>query len=269
MSETINAILLGFVEGITEFLPISSSAHMILLRDALSFHGANELAYDAVLQLAAALAALVYFRNDIWQLFLTFVNVVLQKTVDAKEKVLMYAIILGTIPAVVGGLLLEKFMGTIFRYPLYVALALVAGSGLFAYAEYVFAMRTREPLSVASGTKVGLYQVLALVPGVSRSGATISGGLLLGLTRIEATRFSFLLSIPILLGSGLKKFLELLHSHDGVSLASLGAGAFVSFVVGLISIHFLLIFVRTNTLWPFIWYRLALAAVVVGTVLSA
>lgn len=267
MSETINAILLGFVEGITEFLPISSSAHMILLRDVLSFHGTNELAYDAVLQLAAAVAALVYFRNDIWQLTQTFFAVVLQKQVDAKDKILMYAIILGTIPAVVGGLLLEKFMSTVFRYPLYVACALIAGSGLFAYAEYVFARRLREPLSVASGTKVGLFQVLALVPGVSRSGATISGGLLLGLTRMEATRYSFLLSIPILLGSGLKKFVEILHSHDGISFMSLGAGSLVSFLVGLVSIHFLLIFVRTNTLWPFIWYRLGLAAVVIGYVI--
>ena len=269
MSEIINAILLGFVEGITEFLPISSSAHMILLRDALSFHGGNELAFDAVLQLAAALAALVYFSKEIWQLTLTFFNVVLGKAADTKNKILMYAIILGTIPAVVGGLLLEKFMETVFRDPLYVACALVAGSGLFAYAEYKFAMREREPLSVVNGTKIGLFQVLALVPGVSRSGATISGGLLLGLTRMEATRYSFLLSIPILLGSGLKKFIEILHAHNGVSLTALGAGSFVSFIVGLISIHFLLIFVRTNTLWPFIWYRLALAAVVVGSVFFA
>jgi undecaprenyl-diphosphatase len=269
MSETINAILLGFVEGITEFLPISSSAHMILLRDALSFHGGNELAFDAVLQLAAAVAALVYFWKDIWQLTLTFFNVVLKKEVETKMKVLMYAIILGTIPAVFGGLLLEKFMETVFRNPLYVACALVAGSGLFAYAEYVFAIREREPLSVWSGTKVGFFQVLALVPGVSRSGATISGGLLLGLTRMEAIRFSFLLSIPILLGSGLKKFIEIVHAHDGVSLAALGAGSFVSFTVGLISIHFLLVFLRTNSLWPFIWYRLALAAVVVGSVFFA
>jgi len=266
MSETINAIFLGFVQGATEFLPISSSAHMILLRDAISFHGAHELAFDAVLQLATAFAALVYFRNDIIKLIGTFFNVVLQKEVETKDKVLMYALMLGTIPAVVGGLLLEKLMESAFRDPLYVACALVAGSGLFAYAEYKFAMRDRAPLTVITGTKIGLFQVLALVPGVSRSGSTISGGLLLGLTRIEATRFSFLLSIPILLGSGLKKFVEILHAHDGVSFVALGAGSFVSFIVGLISIHFLLIFVRTNSLWPFIWYRLALAAVVVGYV---
>ncbi len=266
MSDLFNAILLGIVQGATEFLPISSSAHMILVRDALSFHGVHELAFDAVLQLATALAVIVYFWADLFRLLQTCIRMVKGQLVDEKEKILLYALMLGTIPAVVGGLALEHLMETAFRNPLYVAFALVAGSGLFAYAEYMFAMRQRAPLTVRSGTTVGLFQVLALVPGVSRSGATISGGLLLGLSRTEATRFAFLLSVPILLGSGLKKFIEILHSPGDISFIALGAGAFVSFTVGMIAIHFLLIFVRSHTLWPFIWYRLVLAATVLAFV---
>ena len=266
MSDLFNAILLGFVQGVTEFLPISSSAHMILVRDVLSFHSAHELAFDAVLQLATAFAVIGYFWADLYRLLQTFIRLVTGKLVDEKEKTLLYALMLGTIPAVVGGLLLEHLMETSFRNPLYVAFALIVGSALFAYAEYMFTLGKRFPLSVKSGMMVGFFQVLALVPGVSRSGATISGGLLLGLTRIEATRFAFLLSIPILLGSGLKKFVEILHAPGDVSFIALGAGAFVSFTVGLLAIHFLLIFVRNHTLWPFIWYRLALAAVVLAFV---
>lgn len=263
MGDTFNAILLGLVQGATEFLPISSSGHLILLREAISFHGAHELAFDAVLQLATALAIIVYFWSDLFKLFRTFLSVVGGKVVEEKDRVLFYALILGTIPAVIGGLLLENAMETVFREPLLVAFVLVAGSGLFAYAEYVFATRERAPLTVWTGTMVGLFQVLALVPGMSRSGATISGGLLLGLSRVDATRLSFLLAIPILLGAGTKKLFEILAAKGDVSLGALFIGAVVSFSIGMLAIHFMLIFVRNHTLWPFIWYRLALALVVV------
>lgn len=268
MGDVFNAILLGLVQGATEFLPISSSGHLILLREAISFHGAHELAFDAVLQLATAFAIIVYFWRDLLNLIYTFSNVVRGREVETHDKVIFYALILGTIPAIVGGLLLENIMETAFRDPMLVAFVLVAGSGLFAYAEYRFAVEERAQLTVWSGTMIGLFQVLALVPGMSRSGATISGGLLLGLSRVDAARFSFLLAIPILLGAGLKKLFEILQASGDVSLVALGLGALTAFLVGLLAIHFMLIFVRSHTLWPFIWYRLALALVVVMFVLG-
>jgi undecaprenyl-diphosphatase len=183
--------------------------------------------------------------------------------VDIKEKNLLQAVIVGTVPALILGLILESYMETIFRQPLLVALVLVAGSLLFAYAEYASSFFTRPTeITLKKGLLLGLFQSLALIPGLSRSGATISGGLILGLSRYEATRFSFLLSVPIVLGSGLKKFLELLLSDGAANLMPLAIGAGVSFTVGLIAIHFMLNFVRNHTLWPFVWYRIVLAMVV-------
>ena len=112
------------------------------------------------------------------------------------------------------------------------------------------------------GLKIGLFQSLALIPGMSRSGAAISGGLILGLTRYEATRFAFLLAVPVLLGAGSKKLLELIVTPSVVSWIPLGIGALSAFLVGLGAVHFMLRFVRNNSLWPFIWYRVILAAFV-------
>lgn len=270
MGDTLNAIILGLVQGTTEFLPISSSGHLILMREALQETSRNALAYDAVLQLATAFAIVVYFFPDLWRLFQVFLRMVGRQVVDAKDKVLIHAIILGTIPAVVIGLMVEDLMETVFRSPLLVAFVLVAGSCLFAYAEYVNGMGKASAgnITAKKGLILGFFQSLALIPGMSRSGATIAGGLILGLDRYEATRFSFLLAIPIILGSGTKKLLEILANDTPAHIASIAIGAVTAFVIGLLAIHFMLIFVRNHTLWPFIWYRIALAAVVVLSVFS-
>jgi undecaprenyl-diphosphatase len=261
----IQAIILGFVQGITEFLPISSSGHLILMRELLGLQVEGSLAFDAVLQLATTLAVILYFSKDIWMLTQTALRKLGRLPVNPKELTLLYALLIGTIPAVCAGLLLENFMNTVFRSAILVAVVLTAGSLLFMYAEWVYYKSVpQNNLTTMTGFKIGLFQCLALVPGMSRSGSTISGGMLLGLSRGEAARFSFLLSIPILLGSGAKKLIELLHPHAGseVSLISIGVGSIVAFGVGLASIHFLLSFIRKHTLWPFIWYRLILAAFV-------
>lgn len=259
--------LLGLVQGITEFLPVSSTGHLVLARSALELSGGHALAFDAVLHLATATAVVVYFRRELFRLVNTFIRYVGRMPVDQTELALLGALAVGTVPAVIAGLLLEQFMETLFRTPLMVAGVLVAGSLLFVLAErwYQRTHRTRT-VTVRMGLAVGLFQTLALLPGFSRSGATIAGGMLLGLSRENATRFGFLLAVPVLVGAGGKKLLELLMAGTEVSWVAVGIGALVAFCSGLVAISFMLRFLRTRTLWPFVWYRMALAGVIVGAV---
>lgn len=241
-------IVLGIVQGLTEFLPVSSSGHLILARELFGYAGDHGLAFDAILQLATTLAVIIYFRAD------------LLRIVAERDWRLIKALVLGTIPAVIAGLLLESWMESSFRSAGLVALTLVLGSALMWYAERVRAPSPSSPLTPRSGFLIGLFQTLALVPGMSRSGSTISGGLILGLTRETATRFSFLLSIPILLGTGAKKFLDL--AMDGTLTAMTGeliAGALAAFVVGYACIAFLMRYLKSHSLMVFVWYRLLLA----------
>ena len=249
----IQAIILGAIQGITEFLPISSSGHLVLIREVLGFKTVGSLSFDAVLQLATTLAVIVYFWKDL----ITIVRVR-----DVKNKILIWAIVVGTIPAVILGFIFEQKIDSVFRNAHTVAWALIAGSVLFFIAEKYGAKKQDFPkeLSVTRGFLVGCFQMLALIPGMSRSGSTISGGLLTGMKREEVVRFSFLLSVPILLGSGLKKLFDL--GSTGSIDASLIVGSLAAFVVGLASIHFLIKYLRKHTLNVFIVYRVLLAVVV-------
>ncbi len=210
-----------------------------------------------MLQCATILAVGIYFWKDLLGIF--------------KNREVLYAIILGTIPAVIAGLFLEDTMATVFRNVHLIAYALTAGSVLLWVAERYLEKKPSQqagisnegPITKKNGLLVGLFQVLSLIPGISRSGATISGGLFLGFTREQATRFSFLLSFPILLGSGLKKLYDL--NAEG-ALSTIGpellVGSLVAFIVGMASIHFLIRFVRTHTFTPFILYRILLSAAI-------
>lgn len=255
------ALILGIVQGLTEFLPVSSTGHLILAREVLGINISSGLAVDAVLQLATILAVGIYFAKDLWRLFVTFLRWIGRKSVVEEDRTLLLAVIYGTIPAIILGLLLESYMETVFRSAGLVALTLVLGSILFWYAEKV---ATQEAsLTPFRGFIIGLFQTLALIPGMSRSGSTIAGGLILGLTREKAARFSFILSFPIIAGSGFKKFLDLSHEHV---LGALGLplliGSLAAFLVGLAAIHFLIHYLRTHSLAVFTYYRIALAAVV-------
>ena len=260
----VDAIILGVVQGITEFLPISSSGHLILARTLFHINDINGLAFDAVLQLATALAVIVYFFPDIWLLVQTLLRKLGRLPVNKRDETLMYALTIATIPAVVLGLSLESLMETVFRNPLVVATILFVGSLLFIYAEWVYHKRppTNE-ITPKKGFIIGLFQALALFPGMSRSGATIVGGMLMGLSRSEAARFSFLMAVPVITGAGLKKFIELLSSEATVQWSTVLVGSIVAFIVGLFAVHFMLRFVQRNTLWPFIWYRIILALFIV------
>jgi undecaprenyl-diphosphatase len=257
------SIILGFVQGITEFLPVSSSGHLILMHSVLGVEDVSSLAFDAVLQLATACAVVVYFFDEIFILVQAVMRKLGRLPVNEKDITIVKAILIGTIPAIVLGLVLESYMEHAFRNPILVAGVLILGSIFFMYAEYVYQenFHTGE-VDMKTGFKIGLFQTLALIPGFSRSGATIAGGMLLGLNRNDATRFSFLLALPIILGSGSKKLLELISSPTEVAWMPLAFGALTAFAVGLCAIHFMITFVKKHTLWPFIWYRIILAAFV-------
>jgi len=260
----IESVILGIVQGITEFLPISSTGHLILVRALFSVENTNALAFDAILHLATATAVIIYFRNDIWLLAQAFLRKLGRLPVNERDEILVYALIVGTIPALVLGLTLEGLMESVFRSPLLVAAVLIAGSVLFMFAEWRYIHEPRQPeMSTAKGFKIGLFQALALIPGMSRSGSSMAGGMLLGMTRHEAARFAFLLAIPVMTGAGLKKLLELITLDVTVPWAAVAVGAAAAFVTGLLAIHFMLSFVKNHTLWPFIWYRIILAAFVI------
>ncbi|KND51097.1 MAG: undecaprenyl-diphosphatase [Parcubacteria bacterium C7867-003] len=256
------AIILGFVQGATEFIPISSSGHLILVRDLLGENNSSGLAFDAVLQLSTSFAVLVYFWKDIVNLFKTFISYVMGSSVVGEEnRTLFLSLFFGTLPAIFFGLVLESKMETIFRDSYLVAISLILGSLLIYYSQHVAKMD--KNLNIKNGALIGFFQILALIPGVSRSGATISGGLILGLNKSDAVKFSFLLSFPILFGSGFKKLFDVRESLAGEFGLSLLLGSVVAFIVGFFAVGFLVKYLRNNNFNLFIWYRIALASLII------
>jgi undecaprenyl-diphosphatase len=257
------ALILGLVQGVTEFLPISSSGHLVLVREFLVIDKTNALAVDAVLHLATTAAITLYFWGDIWVLIQTAIRKLGRLPVNEKDLTLLYALLIGTVPAVIAGLLLESVIENYFTSALLVGAVLFIAAVFFMYAEWRYYTKPPQgPLTIRRGLLVGCFQMLALLPGFSRSGATLAGGMLLGLSRIESARFSFLLAIPITLGVGTKKLLELISHEGSVSWVAVAVGATVSFFMALLVIHFFLGFIRKYSLWPFIWYSIVLSLLV-------
>lgn len=262
--DILTAIVLGLFQGVMEFLPVSANGHLILVREIVDIEYVNQLAVSGVLHLATALAAILYFWNDIWVLIQTLMRKMGRLPVNEKDLMLLYALLIGTIPGVILGFLLEPVFEKYFANTLTVAVVLMVSAFFFMYAEWRYYMHPPHgELTVNKGFKIGLFQILALIPGFSRTGATLAGGMLLGLTRYESTRFSFLLAIPLTLGFGLKKLLDLIVVEGEADWLPLIVGAVVSFVVALIVIHLFLNFIRRHSLWPFIWYSLILSSLTI------
>lgn len=264
----IDSIILGAVQGLTEFLPISSSGHLIIARNFLGLDLVGTLAFDAILQLATTLAVVVYFWKDLWGLFVSFLKWVFVK--DRSGEVLdnmkmIGFLVVATVPAVIIGLMLEDTMDSVFRNEFLVIYTLIFGAVILYLAERSTRLKTAtKPLTWTKSLIIGLFQSLALIPGMSRSGMTISGGLFMNLERDKAVRLSFLMAVPILLGSGLKKSLDILGEVGAVSINyEIVFGVLTSFVVGLLAIHFLITFLKKHTLLPFVWYRIGLAILLI------
>lgn len=259
--EIISGLILGIVQGLTEFLPISSSGHLIVAREVLGIGTEYGLSVDAVLQLATSLAILLYFRRDFWSMLVASFNWVRGHTIASHDKILVGALVVGTIPAVIFGLLLEDIMETSFRNAELVAWTLILGSVLFWVAEKL--SKQAQKLNIKRGFWIGMFQALALIPGMSRSGITIAGGLLVGLSRERATRFGFMLGFPIIFGSGMKKVLELGGNGGFAELGlPLMLSAVTAFTVGIFAMHFMVRYLRNHTLNIFIIYRIIFALLI-------
>ena len=242
---------------------MSSTGHLVLVRDWMSVSEANGLAIDAVLHFATTAAVIVYFWSDLWNLLQVVLRKLSRLPVNQKDITLLNALIIGTVPAVALGLILETTIDLYLRTSLIVAVVLFGASIFFMYTEWRYYLRpSHGEINLRRGLLVGVFQALALLPGMSRSGATIAGGMLLGMTRYEATRFSFLLAIPITLGVGSKMMLDLLATGETVNWIPIGIGATVAFLTALLVIHFFLRFIRKYTLWPFVWYGIILSGLV-------
>ncbi len=254
------AVILGLVQGVTEFLPVSSSGHLVLARALLGMGSDGALAFDVMLHVATLGAVLVYFSKDIWVLVQAVLRKLGRLPVNHKDMVMVYALLIGTIPAGLLGFFLESVIETYFQHPLIVAGILFTAALFFMYAEWHYFSNPREfELTPLMGFKIGLFQALALLPGFSRSGATIAGGMILGLSRYESSRFSFLLAIPIIIGAGLKESLDIIKANEPLAFLPMFIGGLVAFLVALLVIHVFLQFIRRYTLWPFIWYTILMA----------
>jgi undecaprenyl-diphosphatase len=256
-------ILLGLVQGVTEFLPVSSSGHLVLVRDVFNIAYVDAVALDVVLHLGTLLAVIMYFSKDLWLLLQTFLRALGRLPVNEKDLILLKALIIGTIPAGLAGFFMESLISMYLSSGLIVAGLLFVGAIFFMYAEWRYEREPRTAtLTVRNGWYIGLWQMLALMPGISRSGITMVGGMLLGMTRLEASRFSFLLAIPIITGAGLKKSIDLLAMSEPAEPLLLLGGGVIAFVTALLVIHLFLGFISRYSFWPFIWYSMTLAALV-------
>lgn len=261
--DIMTGLVLGLIQGITEILPVSSFGHLVLVREVLTVSPANTLAVAGVLHFATALAILTYFWGDVWVLIQSLIRKLSRLPTNQKDITLLYALALGSIPAIIIGLLLIDTLTKYLQNPKIVAAMLFLGAFFFMFAEWKYYLKPPQGLlTLRKGFIVGLFQILALIPGLSRGGSAIAGGMLFGLSRYEATRFSFLLAVPITFGLGVKKSLDLMTLAGTVDWVSVSAAAVVCYIMALLTIRFFLVFIRNYTLWPFIWYNIILACFV-------
>ena len=256
------AVVLGVLQGLTEFLPISSSAHLAIFP---KFFGWDDpgAAYTAVIQIGTELAVLLYFWRDIWTIGSGWVRGVFSREArDAPEWRMGWFVIIGSVPIVILGLLLQDAIDSNFRNLKVIGTTLIVLGIVLGIAERVGRKSSPiENLTMKHAILLGIAQAGALVPGVSRSGATISMGLFLGYERAAATRYAFLLAIPAVVGAGLFKLKDI-GGDNSYGTGPTVVGTVVSFVVGLAVIHWLLKYVSTHSYTPFVLYRVGLGALV-------
>lgn len=251
------AILAGAIQGLSEFLPISSTGHLIIFEKLFGISQEKfGLAFDASLHLGTLLAILIFFYKDYLAVF---------------KNRLFLKLVVGSIPAVFFGLIFEGLIEGAFRQISVVAIALIFFSPVMIYAEkFGKKQKSRRDLNFKNAFLIGCAQALALIPGISRSGSTISAGLLLGLKREEAASFAFILAGPIIAAAGLKKFLEALSSQSltNTDLNFFLIGMISSAIFGFLTIKHFLKYLQTQTLYPFVIYRIILGLIIIGSLLN-
>lgn len=261
MNDVTVAAILGLVQGLTEFLPVSSTAHLIVAEKLFHLDADRfGLTFDVALHLGTALAVLLYFAG-------TWVSLAVDVLTGKWRMPIL--VIAGTIPAAVIGVLFQSVVERELRDIRFIAAALIVGSILFYLAERVARQRrSMDDLGILDALFMGTAQAVALIPGISRSGVTISAGLIGSVARADATRFSFLLATPIILGAAVKTLLDVRKAATLFAQPEIVAVGFaVSFLSGLLAVAFMVRFLRRNSLNWFIPYRIALALVLVGAAL--
>lgn len=261
MIDLIKVLVLGVVEGLTEFLPISSTGHLIVVASLLNFNRMSGT-FEIFIQVGAVVAVIAYYWSDLWQQVRTVHR-------DAGIRRFWLAIVIAFIPAAVMGILLNDWIQEVLFHPGIVAMSLIIGGILFILIEkreITLAQaetKTLTDITVRQALAIGIAQTIALVPGVSRSGASIIGGMLSGLNRQVATQFSFYLAIPTLGGATVYELLTSLDELKGDDLVFLLVGAFISGIVAWLSIRWLLRYVAGHDFVLFGYYRILVGAIII------
>ncbi|HNR89068.1 MAG TPA: undecaprenyl-diphosphate phosphatase [Spirochaetota bacterium] len=262
MSEYIVAVILGVVEGITEFLPISSTGHLIIVNQFFDFTGPFAKLFDVVIQLGAILSVVVYF----WRRLIPFGGGI---TADERKRVfgIWLKTIVGVLPALAIGFFAAKAIKEYLFNPVTVAIALIAGGVVLIVLERrarESSINSMDELSFKTAFLIGIIQCLAMVPGTSRSAATIIGAMLLGSSRVVAAEFSFFLAIPTMVAASAYSMLKAEKALGAHELTVLGIGFAVSFVVALLVIAIFMRFITRHDFKPFGWYRIVLGIAVLA-----
>jgi len=269
----LEAIILGIIQGITEFLPISSTGHLTVAGKLMNLISSETperwTSFIAVIQLGTLISILIYFWKDLWNITNDFLieNLMERKKFSEQNQNSRtgWLIIIGTIPVVVAGLLFKDLIEGALTKNLYVISGSLIGLAIvLGIAEKTARFKKEmKDITIRDSFLMGIAQALALIPGSSRSGTTITGGLFVGLTRETAARFSFLLSVPAILASGLLQFYEALEYIDSSMAINLIIATIVSGISGYAAIDFLLKYLRKNTTFIFIYYRIALGIAII------
>ena len=273
--DSLNAIILGALQGVTEFLPVSSSGHLVLAESFLGLNVSMLKSFDVAVHMGTLVSILVYFWKDFVEMFKAFFRIIFGKfSGNEYEKLVLYVVI-GTIPAVIAGFLLGDLIDSVFRGVSMVGICMIATAMIFLVAEYVGSKKVfaqSDSMSFWKALIIGLFQAIALIPGISRSGSTISAGLICGMRREDAARFSFLLGIPAILGAGVLTFMGGggMAGSAGVVTGNAAVaeliptliGFVVSAITGFFAIYLLMRFLKKHSLVWFAVYLLVVGAVV-------
>lgn len=248
----LEALVLGIVQGITEFFPISSTAHLVIFPWVFKWKGlVNSLSFDVALHTGTLASLVICFKKELADMF-------------SKKRRLLLLIVVGTIPAGMAGLMFHDQISGSLRSPKVIALMLVIFGIVMYLSERAKKRKRMDRISVVDAILIGVAQAVALIPGVSRSGVTIAAGLMRGVKRDEAARFSFLLSMPAIFGATLFEGRNLLRSGPNTEWEVLALGFSVSLVVGVLAIKFLLKYLKTHNMNAFVIYRFVVAGVISG-----
>ena len=253
-------IILAIIQGITEFLPISSSAHLLLPAELLGWRSQG-LAFDVAVHVGSLLAVLIYMRQEVSRMTVAFLTQGFSRQ-QSDDSRLAWWVIIGTLPIIIVGFLLKDWIELNARTALVMAVTTIGFGLLLWYADATAKLKTKmTQMRIGQAIIIGLAQILALIPGTSRSGITMTASLMLGFDRESAARFSFLLSIPAILGAGLLSTLDLLSSNSAVDWYALLYGAAFSFVSAYLCIYLFLSWIAKIGMLPFVIYRLILGTI--------